>query len=59
MSYIPPPMPRTTCQDHNHPELSYAASFEWAAKKGKTHRQIKCQECGLYKIWVPKNRRTA
>lgn len=24
----------------------------WAEEKSKTHMQIKCEGCGLYKIWV-------
>lgn len=32
----------------------YVGWHEWAAKKGRTHRQRKCPTCGLYAIWVPK-----
>lgn len=27
---------------------------EWASKKGETHDQERCPDCGLYKIWKPK-----
>jgi len=32
----------------------YAAWHEWTGRMGKTHKQIKCTGCGLYKIWVKK-----
>lgn len=43
-----------TCSNHNHPEgdhLPYLAHLEWLELMSKTHRQIKCPTCGLYKIW--------
>lgn len=48
----------TTCKDHtpDQPNL-YLAWHEWANRMSKTHRQVKCRECGLYKIWVPKQKR--
>jgi len=36
----------------------YLAWHEWAEKKAKTHRQVKCKGCGLYALWVPKARKT-
>lgn len=36
--------------------LSYLGWFKWADKMGKTHKQIRCPGCRLYKIWVPKDR---
>jgi hypothetical protein len=32
----------------------YILWHEWAAEKGKTHRQIRCAGCNLFTIWVPK-----
>lgn len=32
----------------------YIARSEWAEKKLKTHDQVKCEECGLFAIWVKK-----
>ena len=42
------------CKDHTPCPKRYIEWFEWAGKKGKTHDQIKCPDCGLYAIWVPK-----
>lgn len=36
----------TPCPD------GYVQWHEWADAKSKTHMQIKCEGCGLYKIWV-------
>ena len=42
-----------TCADHNdRQELDYVAWHEWARKRDKTHRQVKCPECGLFSIWI-------
>ena len=38
----------TKCPD------GYIARAEWAEKKSKTHKQVKCPNCGLYAIWVKK-----
>ncbi len=27
---------------------------DWARQKATTHRLMKCQGCGLWKIWEPK-----
>jgi hypothetical protein len=27
---------------------------EWAHMKARTHRPVKCQGCGLFKIWEPR-----
>lgn len=35
----------------------YMAWHEWAEKKGRTHRAVKCPGCGLYAIWVRKARK--
>ena len=37
--------------------LPYLAWHEWAAEKAKTHKQIKCPHCGLYRVWIPKKGR--
>jgi len=48
----------TTCKDHNdNTTTSYTGWHLWAAKKGKTHRQVKCDECGLFKIWILKGQK--
>jgi hypothetical protein len=35
----------------------YVDFMEWAERKGRTHRQVQCPGCGLFKVWVPKKRR--
>lgn len=49
----PPPCPQadkhTPCPD------SYMAWHHWAARKARTHTQIRCDGCGLFTIWVPKS----
>lgn len=32
----------------------YLEWHKWAARMGKTHKQVKCKGCGLYAIWTPK-----
>lgn len=32
----------------------YIDWHEWAEKKTKTHKQIKCKGCGLFHIWKRK-----
>jgi hypothetical protein len=40
--------------NHTPQPRGYSAWFDWAAKMGKTHRQLRCDGCGLLAIWVPK-----
>ncbi len=42
------------CNHEKQPE-GYIAWHEWAEKKAKTHRQIKCKHCGKFVIWVLRN----
>ena len=51
---------KNTCKNHtpNQP-TGYVAWFDWAKKMSKTHKQIKCEGCGLYSVWVPKQKRKA
>lgn len=35
----------------------YSSWFTWAARMGRTHRQIRCSGCQLLAIWVPIVRR--
>jgi len=39
--------------DHTPCPSGYIQWHEWAAKISKTHRNLKCAGCGLYKIWEP------
>lgn len=40
-------------EGHTPSPEGYLAWHEWAAEKAKTHRQVRCPECGLWAIWVP------
>lgn len=42
----------TTCIDHNDGPDNYPAWHAWAEQKAKTHRQSRCDECGLWAIWT-------
>jgi hypothetical protein len=43
------------CSAHNDPGLSSLAEWlDWATEKKKTHVQVRCPDCGLFKIWLPK-----
>lgn len=44
------------CQHTPAPE-SYTHWHAWAEKMTKTHKQVRCQHCGLLAIWVPKFKR--
>lgn len=41
---------------HNHMESpsDYVEWHDWAERMAKTHKQIKCPECGYWVIWVRK-----
>ena len=49
------------CADHADTDAempcSYIERSEWFEKMGKTHKQTKCPNCGLFAIWVPKKGR--
>ena len=36
---------------HTRCPSAYLEWHEWAERKAKTHRQVKCPGCGLYAIW--------
>ena len=38
------------------PPLSngYAAWIDFATEMSKTHAQVRCEQCGLWEIWLPK-----
>jgi hypothetical protein len=42
------------CKDHTVCPEGYIAWHAWAARMGKTHRQLKCDQCGLWTFWIPK-----
>lgn len=39
-------------EKHTVAPSGYTQWHFWAEKKSKTHMQVKCAGCGLYKIWV-------
>lgn len=47
----PDPSPHTHSEDE---DLGYTAWHEWAKQMSKTHRQKRCPNCGLYRVWAPK-----
>ncbi len=52
-----PPMTPTEaqpCDNHTYGPTGYIGWHDWAERKSKTHKQLKCKGCGLYKIWVKK-----
>lgn len=42
----------TNCTMHTPCPENYLDWHEWAREKNETHRQCRCDECGLYEIWV-------
>lgn len=44
-------------KNHTNQPSGYIAWHDWAQKKTKTHRQVRCQGCGLFSIWVPRKSR--
>ncbi len=44
---------------HTPMPSGYIARMNWAKACGKTHRQVKCPNCGLYVVWVRKVKRKA
>lgn len=41
------------CQ-HTPAPSGYIQWHAWAHGMGKTHRQVKCPNCGKWAIWLPK-----
>lgn len=46
--------PGNPCDDHNEGPSGYLDWHEWAKRMGRTHHQLRCAGCGLYKIWIAK-----
>jgi hypothetical protein len=43
------------CSHHAPDEPpGYIDRSDWFREKGKTHQQFVCPQCGLWKIWLPK-----
>lgn len=41
-------------ENHTACPEGYIQWHAWAEKMAKTHRQRKCEDCGLFDIWEPK-----
>ena len=39
---------------HTPSPIGYLAWHDWADKISKTHKQVKCKSCGLFKVWIDK-----
>jgi hypothetical protein len=50
------PKKKLHTKDPTEPE-GYIEWHAWARKQGRTHKQKKCPGCGLFKIWVPREKR--
>lgn len=46
-----------TCADHTPQPEGYLQWHSWADRMSRTHRQLRCSQCGLFKIWVPRKQR--
>ena len=47
-----------TCEHFHTPHpSSYLAHAAWADEMLKTHRQARCAWCGLWAVWIPKDRK--
>ena len=42
-------------ENHAKSPAGYSQWVEWVEEKSKTHKQIRCSGCGLFKIWIPIN----
>jgi hypothetical protein len=40
--------------DHTPSPSGYNQWHDWAKRMSRTHRQIRCTDCGLYAIWMPR-----
>lgn len=47
----PEKLEQMTCKHGVQGPTGYVQWQEWAEKKSRTHYQIRCPNCGLYKIW--------
>ncbi len=47
------------CDEHAVGPDNYVARQDWFKMMAKTHRQLRCDGCGLWKIWVPKENNDA
>lgn len=49
------PLQDLSCRDHTwHEHPGWATFYAWCRGMQKTHAQVQCPECQLWKIWLPK-----
>jgi len=48
---------KTKC-NHTPEPKTYHQWYAWIHEKIKTHKQIKCPNCGKYSIWVEREENT-
>ncbi len=51
------PSPCPNAKNHSQSPELYLDWMSWAEKMSKTHKQVRCPGCGLFKMWVPKAKR--
>lgn len=44
---------------HTYAPRAYTAWHHWASRMNRTHRQIRCEGCGRFRIWIPRTPRPA
>ena len=50
-----------TCETHTfdvHEPTGYIGWHSWARDRAKTHKQSRCPDCGLWKIWTQRTEAT-
>ena len=45
------------CSRRKDEPIGYVASYYWRLKMSVTHTAKQCKKCGLYHIWVRKNKK--
>lgn len=52
--------PGQDCQDYHTHDAEYPAGHEarmrWLRKQSKTHKQACCPACGLWAVWIPREK---
>ena len=49
-------MTRPKCSPPKDKPVRYLDWHDWVVRMGRTHRQVRCREHGLYHNWIPKKR---
>ena len=49
----------SSASTHTPAPSGYLQWHGWAERMAKTHRQLRCRGCRLFKVWVPKGSRAA